>query len=123
MSTHRIRDDTGWCCRGPARRLARVAVVRGKAYHNRLLLRLSAMISQYFMRRILYIPTCRVMPSAAVDASLFGTEQRDEDIRDKVSEEMHRDCDPKISLVDVDTCKNCARQERNYNPRLTLAVM
>ena len=75
------------------------------------------------MRRILYIPTCRIISRAAVDASLFGSEQRDEDIRDEISQEMHSDCDPKVSLVDVDTRKNRARQERNYNPRLTLAVM
>ena len=60
---------------------------------------------------------------AAVDASLFGSEQGHENIRDEIAEEMHRDCDPKVSLVDVDTRKNCAGQHRNDNSRLTLAVM
>ena len=54
MSAHRIRDDTGWCCRGPARRLARVAVVGGKSLSQPALLRLSAMISQYFTRATLW---------------------------------------------------------------------
>jgi hypothetical protein len=54
---------------------------------------------------------------------VFGSEQALENIRDEIAEEMHRDRDPKVSLVDVDTRKNRARQERNYNPCLTLAVM
>ena len=70
MSAHRIRDDTGWSCRDPARRLARVAVVRGKAYHNRALLRLSAMISQYFTWRdsafLLSAPQREIMATLAV---------------------------------------------------------
>ena len=51
------------------------------------------------------------------------TRQALENIRDEISQEMHRDCDPKVSLVDVDTRKNRARQHRNDNSRLTLAVM
>jgi hypothetical protein len=61
--------------------------------------------------------------NGTVDASLFGSEQGHENIRDEIAEEMHRDCDPKVSLVDVDTRKNCAGQHRNDNSRLTLAVM
>ena len=44
----------------------------------------------------------------AFDKSLFRSEKGQEDIRDEIAEEMHRDCDPKVSLVDVDARKNCA---------------
>ena len=81
------------------------------------------MISQYLMRRFLYLPTCRVTPRAALDASLFGSEQGHENIRDEIAEEMHRDCDPKVSLIKINSRKNCAGQHRNDNSRLTLAVM
>jgi spore cortex formation protein SpoVR/YcgB (stage V sporulation) len=59
----------------------------------------------------------------AVDPSMFRSEKGQEDIRDEIAEEMHCDCDPKVSLIDVDTRKNCAGQHRNDNSRLALAVM
>jgi hypothetical protein len=54
---------------------------------------------------------------------MFRSEKGEEDVRDEIAEEMHRDCDLKVSLVDVGTHKNCAGQHRNDNSRLTLAVM
>jgi hypothetical protein len=54
---------------------------------------------------------------------MFRSEKGEEDVRDEIAEEMHRDCDPKVSLVDADTLKNRARQERNHNPSLTLPVV
>jgi len=42
-------------------------------------------------------------PKAALETSLFSSEQGHDNIRDEIAEEMHRDCDPKVSLVNVDT--------------------
>jgi 2-polyprenyl-6-methoxyphenol hydroxylase-like FAD-dependent oxidoreductase len=55
--------------------------------------------------------------------SLFRNEQGHEDIRYEVAQKMRRDRDPKVSLVDVNTRKNRARQQRDHNPRPTLTVV
>jgi hypothetical protein len=46
-----------------------------------------------------------------------------ENIRDEIAEEMRRYCNAKISLIEINSRKNCAGQHRNDNSRLTLAVM
>jgi hypothetical protein len=40
-----------------------------------------------------------------VDTSVLGREQENE-----VYDVMHRDCDPKVSFIDVDSGKHCPRQ-------------
>jgi len=40
-----------------------------------------------------------------VDTSELGREQKY-----KVYDVVHRDCDPKVSFIDVDSGKHCARQ-------------
>jgi hypothetical protein len=43
-----------------------------------------------------------------VDTSVLGRQEGQE--KNEVYDEVHRDCDPKISFIDVDSGKHCARQ-------------
>jgi len=63
------------------------------------LLRLSVMISQQYRFKDLS------HQGPTVDTSVLRREQENE-----VYDVVHRDCDPKVSFIDVDSGKHCARQ-------------